>query len=291
MLSKKRDGIKAETEFDGSRWWTVEWLDYIEGLSANSRRIAEAKSCVKSGNVLEVCLEAGLIESKVQGNRKTPYQVRLYCELPSREQLAGIKLRLLEKAVVGASLLSGEMPLAVKEAFDAEGAALLPKDFIKGHRLCSCPYQENPCKHILAVLFVSANVIDRDPLLLLKMRGIEPDDLLASLLAPRGTGEVDIGARSDCGGTDELHRREMILSPEERHSAGQETMGPAFYGSDALPGELRDIENAVSKRFRGSETCLPMFDFPFWRGDVTFRESIEPYYESVREMLRGRRGL
>ena len=290
-LSKKRNGIKAETKFDGSRWWTAEWLDYIEGLSADSRQIAEAKSFVKSGNVLEVCMEAGLIESKAQGSRKTPYQVRLYCELPSPEQLAGIKLRLSEKALIGAALLSGDMPFAVKEAFDAEGAALLPKDFVKGRQLCSCTHQKNPCKHILAVLFVSANVIDRDPLLLLKIRGIEPEDLLASLLAPRETGEAALAAHSDGGGVDEGHRREMIPSPAEGHGGEQEAIGAAFYGSEALPGELRDIGNAVSKCFRGSETCLPMFDFPFWRGDVTFRESIKPYYESVKEMLKGRRGL
>ncbi|MGZ8708897.1 MAG: SWIM zinc finger family protein, partial [Thermoanaerobaculia bacterium] len=42
---------------------------------------------------------------------------------------------------------------------------------------CSCPDWSNPCKHIAAVYYLLGEEFDRDPFLLLHVRGISRDDL------------------------------------------------------------------------------------------------------------------
>ncbi|MDR1944421.1 MAG: hypothetical protein LBQ19_06325 [Synergistaceae bacterium] len=282
----RRDGIRAETEFLGARWWTEEWLDHIHKLSSTQKLIAAAKSCVKAGAVLEVSIEAGVVESKVQGRRKTPYQVRLYCELPTEEQLEGIKRRLSEKAITGAMLLSGDMPLAVKEAFSAEGVALMPNDFIRGRRLCSCPDQERVCKHILAVLFVTVDVIDRDPLMILKLRGLDRDTLLSSLLAPRGdSGAAPVLSR-DCRDGGPMDNEPSGVDPGDDEPL---PMDASFYGSEELAEALLDFWNNPSQCASFPDPHTPILHFPLWKGETTFSDSIEQYYESVRKALRGKR--
>jgi hypothetical protein len=133
-------------------------------------------------------------------------------------------------------------------------------------------------------LFVSADVIDRNPTLLLKMRGIGQHELLSALLAPRGDGEY---APADCDGIDEDTDGAAFLR-ENRHDGELDVTGSAFYGSDTLLSDLSGFKNADSGRLCKPEPCPSMFNFPFWKGENTFQGSIEPYYGSVREMLNGR---
>ncbi|MDR3320990.1 MAG: hypothetical protein LBS93_00965 [Synergistaceae bacterium] len=281
--ARRRDGIRAETEFDGAHWWVEQWLDHITKLSITSRQISAAKSCVKAGNVLEVNISAGLVEAKVQGRRKAPYQVRLYCEVPTEVQLDGLKRRLSEKAVIGASLLSGEIPFSVQEAFMAEGIALLPNDFVRGRQLCSCPDQMRTCKHILAVLFVVADLVDRDPLSLLKLRGLEREDLLACLLAPRG-----VGPHAEVQSCEPDADEQPSLEPSMEEPDDDESYGGGFYGSKRLSAALMDFWNSSPDCANFPDSNSPLLNFPLWKGETKFSDSIEPYYESVRKMLKGK---
>jgi uncharacterized Zn finger protein len=282
-ISKERSGIRVRTEFDGSHWWTEEWLNHINRLSVNPKQITAARNCAKAGNVLEVNLETCAIESSVRGRAKSTYHVRLYCELPTAEQLDGLKRRLSEKAGVGALLLSGKLPRDVGEAFASEGIALLPNDFVKSRRFCSCSDQGTVCKHILAVLFVMADVIDRDPLSLLKLRGLGRDDLLSSLLAPRNR-VVDPSRLTEWG---TLEPSACETMDEDGAREGPIPLNAAFFGAPELPAALVDFWNSPPECASFPDPHTPLFSFPFWKGETTFSDSIEPYYESVRKTLRG----
>ncbi|MDR0649213.1 MAG: hypothetical protein LBF92_07735 [Synergistaceae bacterium] len=279
-------GIRAKTEFDDTHWWTREWVAHIEKLSGRQKLIPSAKSCVRAGSVLDVNINAGAIDAKVQGRRKAPYQVRLYCDLPTDEQAARLKDRLARKAATSAALLSGEMPLDVKEGFDREGFALLPGGFARQHRLCSCPAQTSVCKHILAVLFVVADVIDRDPLALLKLRGLDRDSLLSCLLGPRnGTADPEPQQRP-CPAA--IHTEEDEGDAAEGDDAPLDAS--SFYGASGLTGDLTELWDSL-RECAGAplpDPRAPIQSFPFWKGDTTFSDSIEPYYDNVRKALRGK---
>ncbi len=70
------------------------------------------------------------------------------------------------------------------------GVELIPSRWEALGASCTCPDQENPCKHIAAVLYVFAAQLDADPWLLLAWRGRTRDDLLAHLRARPGASAL-----------------------------------------------------------------------------------------------------
>jgi uncharacterized Zn finger protein len=283
-----RTGIKPKLDFENPQWWTVEFLNHVEGL-ADPKRLAAAKSCVRSGKVIGMNVTTGLIDARVQGRRRSPYHVRLYSPAPTEEQMIEIRRSLSERAIYGALLLAGEMPFALKDIYASSGAALMPNEFERRRRLCSCPEQVEDCKHILAVLLVAAGVFDRDPFLLLKMRGLEKDDLLRSLTTARGTAD-DAAAAAVSDGVELAPRTEAAgaLPCETGESALPFSMGESFYGVRNMTEELSKLRVDLPEAGDVHGSGSTIFDFPLWRGETTFRDSIHPYYESVKKFLRNK---
>lgn len=272
---QRRSGIKVKLDFDAPQWWTLEFIKFADSLASQKLRAA-ARSYVKAGRVVEVKVDPGVVVAKVQGSRKAPYHVRLYSPLPKPEQIEAIKRGLCESAIFGALLLAGEMPVVVRDVFTSCGAALTPLASGRGRMLCSCSEPEDICKHILAVLFVVIDAFDRDPFLLLRLRGLDKEELLHALTLPRGApaAAVDpqVGGEADDDGRS---------APSDSSSAEPQADG-SFYGDAQLAAEL-----SLSRGAPRSETPPPpLFDFPLWRGETPFRDSIRPYYETARKAIR-----
>ena len=287
---QRRTGIKVKMEFENPQWWTREFVSYMESI-ASAKGISAARSYVKSGKVLEVNVMPGVVEAQVQGRRKTPYQVRLYSPQPTDVQLAEVKRRLSEQALYGALLLSGEMPLAIREIFKTSGIPLVPQDYTRRQLLCSCPEPEDICKHILAVLYVITAAFDHDPFILLRMRGLEKDELLASLSCARGEGGTAVAQIAEAA-TAEKDVCEAVPSDADRDEAArcgfEYPLDAAFYGDTSVPGALEAFRADNCDGKDAAKVHAPLFDFPLWRGETSFKDSIYPYYESVQKLLKSK---
>jgi uncharacterized Zn finger protein len=79
-----------------------------------------------------------------------------------------------------ASLLSGELPYRLVEQSEEAGVELLPYGGELGAS-CACGAWVDPCVHALAVLLQVAWLVDGDPWVLLRLRGLSPEDLQAEL--------------------------------------------------------------------------------------------------------------
>jgi uncharacterized Zn finger protein len=91
---------------------------------------------------------------------------------------------------VDAGLLVGELPHRLVEQAEEVGVELLPYGGELGSA-CPCQSWVDPCRHALAVLLQVAWLIDGDPWVLLRLRGLSPEALeadLAALAAPRVDG-------------------------------------------------------------------------------------------------------
>ena len=79
-----------------------------------------------------------------------------------------------------AALLAGDLPHTLVEHAEEAGVELLPYGGELGST-CTCDAWTDPCPHALAVLYQLAWLVEADPFVLLHLRGLARDDLLARL--------------------------------------------------------------------------------------------------------------
>ena len=166
----------------GTTWWGRLWLSALEKLGDDYEfRLNRGKQYAEEGVISHFNVQPGSIQAKVHG-RKT-YEVILALPALTQSQWERALERIALESRFVASLLAGEMPSGLDEIFRESGASLYPRVPKELQTHCTCPDWANPCKHIAAVCYVMAEVLDRDPWILFDLRGRTKEDILASLHA------------------------------------------------------------------------------------------------------------
>ncbi|WP_338685220.1 SWIM zinc finger family protein [Streptomyces acidiscabies] len=224
MTRRGRPGTSAARTFEalpparGSRapfaesWWGRAWLRALEESSLDSGRLSRGRTYARGGAVGPVTVAPGSVAAPVQGSRRTPYRSKVTVEQLTDRQWDRLLDMIAERAANIAALLDGEMPAGLADDAAAAGVPLLPgpRDLDPG---CSCPDWGYPCKHAAALCYQVARLLDRDPFVLLLLRG-------------RGEREL----------MDELGRRNTArASAEAAASAATAGAGPARSGDPAGP--------------------------------------------------------
>ncbi|HEY0733394.1 MAG TPA: SWIM zinc finger family protein [Herpetosiphonaceae bacterium] len=180
------DGIKAKSRKGafGSSWWAKRWIGVLETFGYGSR-LQRGKTYARQGQVVSIDLAVGRVKAKVQGSRSTPYTVSLKITPLSDGEWSRAIDAMAQQAVFAATLLNGEMPQEIEEAFTAAGVALFPTSERDIETQCSCPDYMNPCKHIAAVYYLLGERFDDDPFLIFHLRGRTRAQLIEVLRSRR----------------------------------------------------------------------------------------------------------
>ena len=176
-------GIKVQKP--GTTWWGARWIEALERLSSDyAGRLARGKTYARTGRTHDFEVTPGAVTAKVTGTRE-PYAVRIALVKLDEATWARAIEAMAERASFAASLLAGEMPRDIDEAFGgAKGDAkssLFPRRPADLETSCSCPDWANPCKHVAATHYVLGDALDRDPFLLFELRGKTKEEVLAAL--------------------------------------------------------------------------------------------------------------
>ena len=182
------NGIKAQNKKFGQTWWASKWLAALERL-VDSARLGRGRSYARSGQVLNIDITPGRVESRVQGSRPSPYKVQIEIKPLSSKEWDKVADAMASQAIFAAKLLAGEMPQDIEQAFAQAGVNLFPASRGDLKTECSCPDWSNPCKHIAAVYYLLGEQFDADPFLIFRLRGKSKDDIMALLRARRSAPE------------------------------------------------------------------------------------------------------
>lgn len=128
---------------------------------------------------------------------------------------------------------------------------------------CSCPDWSNPCKHIAAVYYLLGEEFDRDPFLILKLRGMTREDLLGLL----GTAGIPRPGRAD----PRLEEEAATPAPPQPLRAHPSE----FWECGALPADPFGEVQIPAEPAALLERLGP---FPFRRGNATLAAALEPAY-------------
>lgn len=144
--------------------------------------LRSARSLARRGAVgqLTITHEGEYAALAAVDDRDDTWTVQLSCErLAQADRLLFTELVAASAGRV-AALLAGDLPHALVEDGEQAGLELLPYSGDLSST-CGCQAWVDPCRHALAVGYQLGWLIDRDPFVLLQVRGIARDDLLADL--------------------------------------------------------------------------------------------------------------
>ena len=284
-----KGGIKAQSKRGGfgQSWWAKRWVQVLESFDIGTR-LSRGRAYARSGQVLSVEIEPGLVKAKVQGSRPKPYNVRIRIKTLAPHDGDKLAAALSSQVLFTAKLLAGEMPHDIEQVFTASGLALFPERSSDLDTDCSCPDWSNPCKHVAAVYYLLGEEFDRDPFLLFKLRGVDRERLMALLEAPEADDE-DVTPAAATGSTASAPvKRRKAKAPAATATPSPATPSPApeplspdatvFWQGAELPhdfwgeAQLPPLNAALPRR---------LGNFPFWRGERPFLETVEPIYAAA----------
>jgi uncharacterized Zn finger protein len=258
-----KGGIKAQSKRGafGTTWWGKRWIEVLESFPIGAR-LQRGRSYARGGQVLTNDVNKGEVKAKEQGSMPKPYAVSIQLQVLSKKDWAAVVKDLAGQALFAAKLLAGEMPEELEKVFEDHDLSLFPQKQGDLETSCSCPDYSNPCKHIAAVYYLLAEEFDRDPFLLVRLRGLGREELCAQLTeaAPKAnTAPVAAAEAPAPPGVGEA----LPVDPKAFWSMGE--LPADLFGDVQVP----PVAAAWPKRLGG---------FPFWRGTEPFQDALEPVY-------------
>ncbi|ASK66043.1 hypothetical protein CFK39_09715 [Brachybacterium avium] len=176
----------------GTSWHAVALRDGAERLLGQAR-VGRGKADARAGRVQWLDVDAGAARGDVLDADGELYQARL--ELPAfREDDRQAFIQVAQShPELPARLAAGEYPQQIEQELAASLVSLLPRDASELSHDCSCLDWPGPCRHVSALLYVLVEAVDDHPLLLLTLRGLTLEDLVAPA-APSSREPAPLGA-------------------------------------------------------------------------------------------------
>jgi uncharacterized Zn finger protein len=260
---RPKGGIKAQTQRGGfgKNWWAQRWVSVLESFDIGGR-LERGRSYARSGQVLDLDIAEGKVKARVQGSRPEPYRISIDMRVLSPKQWGEVAAVLRSQAKFAAKLLSGEMPENIEDAFKAANLSLFLQTSRDLRTECTCPDWSNPCKHIAAVYYLLGEEFDRDPFLILRLRGMGREAFLGMLRGATGK-----------------ERRVGRKAPVERAPPMPISPDPETFWGASLPQEA-DCGDAVIPRLPAA-LVTRLGNFPLWRGEARLAEELRRLYEQA----------
>lgn len=242
-------GPGARTD-DAATRWAGRWLAPLEEAGAGlARHRQRGAALVRRGRVADLTVEPGTVRGRVHEDRVSPYDVSVTVPVPDDASWDAAANRLAGELRHTAALLDGRLPEDLDEALDGTGVRVLPERDEATER-CTCTAREQPCVHVVALHHAVADLIERDPFVLLTLRGRPRARLLDELRARRSGGRAPLSA-ADLGLRDEadLFTMRGDLDDIVLHPAPVEDPAMLFHHLGPPPGveDTAELERLIER--------------------------------------------
>jgi len=153
----------------------------VEESAYAEQDLRAARVLARSGTLGPVSVDRGAFACTVLDDDRLPAVTGSLTRLDEDAWDTFVELVAAESGRV-AALLAGELPYSLVEHAEESGVELLPYAGEFGW-VCTCDAWLDPCRHALAVGYQLAWLVDADPFVLIGLRGLPRDELLARLHA------------------------------------------------------------------------------------------------------------
>ena len=190
-------------------WWGRAWARAVEEASYGNGDLKRGQRLARSGAVGGIAVVAGsAFAAVVEGDDAWTTSVGIPV-LDEQSASAFIEVVAAESGRI-AALVAGELPHTLVEHAEEAGVELLPFGGEFEAR-CNCDHWVAPCPHALAVLSQVAWLVDADPFVLLALRGLPRETVLARLHdVPVQEPDGDTEVEADLDTAEEAVRRARL---------------------------------------------------------------------------------
>ncbi len=169
------EGRKIVTSF-----WGTAWCSNLERYSDYASRLPRGRTYLRNGAVIHLATDARKIDALVMGSDL--YEVRLTILSIPEKRWAAVRRACAGEIRSVLDLLRGNLASGVMAVVTRKGEGLFPTP--KEIELqCSCPDWATMCKHVAAVLYGVGVRLDAEPHMLFRLRGVDPETLVAEAVA------------------------------------------------------------------------------------------------------------
>jgi uncharacterized Zn finger protein/superfamily II DNA or RNA helicase len=170
---EKRQNNKTRSK----SWWGREWLSVIENL--NEDRVNDDESYSNPFKITDFKYQNGKIIAKIVENRNSSYIAELALEAFTEQDLKVLAEILASSSLIHGDLALGKLPTILNTELLENGINLFPVFWKDIKSKCNCPSPASPCEHQSELFYMIGSELDKDPSLLLKLRGV-PESFLNS---------------------------------------------------------------------------------------------------------------
>jgi uncharacterized Zn finger protein len=163
-----------------STWWGRALVRSFEELTVEAADLVAARALARSGRLGAVMVLEAMSSAVVDPVSGGPVMAQVRVARLGAAGWAAFAREAARESGFVAALEAGELPAELVEHADEAGAELLPGpgDI---DTACECEAWGQPCVHTLALLYQLAWQVDRDPYVLLLLRGRTREALLAEV--------------------------------------------------------------------------------------------------------------
>lgn len=175
----------------GSTWWGRAWIDALEESAVlDPNRLGRGRTYARSGAVHQLEISTGVASARVRGSHGRFYRTDVAVRPLASQEWEQVADAIAARAAHAAALLDGELAPGIVEDVAALDIRLLPGpgDLRPD---CSCLDWAEPCKHAAAVCYLLADELDRDPLVLFSLRGVDPGVFMEMVRSRRRSTDTE----------------------------------------------------------------------------------------------------
>ncbi len=154
-------------------WWGRALIESLEKVG-DTGRLSRGRTYARGGQVVALDIAAGRVTGEVQGSQIAPFTAVLTLRTLDEEHTAELVETIRSTPGTLAALAAGSVPQELAPMLLPDGGRELDFD-------CTCPDPGWPCKHVAAVAYLLAERVDREPLTMLTVRGLDLDTLMRAV--------------------------------------------------------------------------------------------------------------
>jgi uncharacterized Zn finger protein len=181
MVLRRLTRVRGATA-RSSTWWGRALVRSFEELTVDASDLVAARALARSGRLGAIVVLEAMSSAVVDPGASGPLMAQVRVDRLDGAGWTTFAKEVSRESGFAAALEAGHLPADLVEHADEAGAELLPGpgDI---DTACECDAWAQPCVHALALLYQLAWQVDRDPYVLLLLRGRTRETLLAEVSA------------------------------------------------------------------------------------------------------------